>query len=305
MMLTLLAYAYSVGECSSRGVERRCREDVAFRVITANRAADHATIARFRVRHEAALADLFGQVLGLCAQAGLVEVGVLAVDGTKLAAAASNHSNRSYEQIAEEIIQEAGRIDDAEDELYGEARGDELPERLASREGRRAWLREAKERLERERAERAEQVPRERQARLELCRRRLVADWQTERRAHRDYEAYRERGIREPRQAGDGCAAQAPATAGRARGQDQRRRPRLALPTIATVRERRASAGPTTSCEGSSPQTKGPSSTHAANGWSSRSLPRSRRTDGSGASNEEGGPPRARNGASLPPPTTS
>jgi transposase len=197
MMLTLLAYAYSVGECSSRGVERRCREDVAFRVITANRAPDHATIARFRVRHEAALADLFGQVLGLCAQAGLVEVGVLAVDGTKLAAAASNHSNRSYEQIAEEIIQEAGRIDVAEDELYGEARGDELPEHLASREGRRAWLREAKERLERERAERAEQVPRERQARLELCRRRLVADWQTERRAHRDYEAYRERGIRE------------------------------------------------------------------------------------------------------------
>jgi transposase len=197
MMLTLLAYSYAVGERSSRGIERRCREDVAFRVITANQAPDHATIARFRVRHETSLADLFGQVLGLCAEAGLVEVGVVAVDGTKLAAAASNHSNRSYEQIAEEIIQEAGRIDAAEDELYGEARGDELPEHLASREGRRAWLREAKERLERERAERAESVPRDRPERLELCRRRLVAEWQTERRAHRDYEAYRERGVRE------------------------------------------------------------------------------------------------------------
>jgi transposase len=141
MMLTLIAYSYAVGERSSRGIERRCREDVAFRVITANQIPDHATIARFRVRHEQALADLFGQVLGLCADAGLVDVGVLAVDGTKLAASASNHATRSYEQIAKEIVAEAGRIDRAEDELHGEARGDELPEQLASREGRRAWLR--------------------------------------------------------------------------------------------------------------------------------------------------------------------
>jgi transposase len=84
MMLTLLAYAYAVGERSSRAIERRCREDVAFRVICANQVPDHATIARFRVRHEEALADLFGQVLGLCAEAGIVEVGVLAVDGTKV-----------------------------------------------------------------------------------------------------------------------------------------------------------------------------------------------------------------------------
>jgi transposase len=180
---------------SSRGTERRCREDVAFRVITANQAPDHATIARFRVRHETALADLFSQVLGLCAQAGLVEVGVLAVDGTKLAASASNHSTRSYEQIAQEILAEAGRIDAAEDEIHGEARGDELPEHLASREGRRAWLREAKERLEQERAAKAEAVPRERHERLELCHRRLVEDWRTERRANRDYEAYRARGV--------------------------------------------------------------------------------------------------------------
>src|ERR687897_1026981 len=129
MMLTLIAYSYAVGERSSRGIERRCREDVAFRVICANQAPDHATIARFRVRHEAALADLFGQVLGLCADAGIVEVAVLAVDGSKLEASASNHATRSYERIAAEILAEAGRIDAAEDEIHGEARGDELPQR--------------------------------------------------------------------------------------------------------------------------------------------------------------------------------
>src|SRR5215208_5242399 len=90
MMVTLFAYAYCVGERSSRGIERRCREDVAFRVICANQVPDHATIARFRVRHQGALVELFGQVLGLCAKAGLVEVGVIAVDGIKLAAAASD-----------------------------------------------------------------------------------------------------------------------------------------------------------------------------------------------------------------------
>src|SRR5215218_5831692 len=103
MMVGLLAYAYCVGERSSRGIERRCREDVAFRVITANQAPDHATIARFRVRHERALSELFGQVLRLCADAGLVEPAVLAVDGSRFAAAATHHATRSYEQIAREI----------------------------------------------------------------------------------------------------------------------------------------------------------------------------------------------------------
>lgn len=195
MMLTLLAYSYAVGERSARGIERRCREDVAFRVICANQIPDHATIARFRVRHQEALADLFGQVLGLCADAGIVDVAVLAVDGSKLEASASNHATRNYEQIAAEIIAEAGRIDAAEDELYGSARGDELPEHLRTREGRRAWLREAKERLERERQASPEPVPRERQKRLEVCRRRLIEDWRTEHRANRDYEAYRARGV--------------------------------------------------------------------------------------------------------------
>jgi transposase len=195
MMVTLLTYTYAVGERSSRGIERRCREDVAFRVICANQVPDHATIARFRVRHQEALGDLFGQVLGLCAKAGLVEVGVIAVDGTKFAAAAADKVIRTYEQIATEIVEEAGRIDAAEDEIHGEARGDELPEHLASRGGRRAWLREAKKRLDEERAEKEESVPRARDERLDLCRRRLVEDWQTERRANRDYEAYRARGV--------------------------------------------------------------------------------------------------------------
>ncbi len=195
MMLTLLAYSYSVGERSSRGIERRCREDVAFRVIAANQIPDHATIARFRVRHERALGELFGQVLGLCANAGLVEVAVLAVDGSKFEASASNHATRSYEQIASEILAEAGRIDAAEDEIHGSARGDELPEHLTTREGRRAWLREAKERLDAERAAKQEPVPKDRKERLEICRDRLVEDWREERRANRDYEAYRARGV--------------------------------------------------------------------------------------------------------------
>jgi transposase len=130
MMVALLVYAYALGVRSARGIERRCREDVAFRVICANQTPDHATIARFRARHEDAIGGLFGGVLELCARAGLVRVGMVAVDGTKIAAAATHHTTRSYEQIAKEIVDEAGRVDAAEDELYGDARGDELPEGL-------------------------------------------------------------------------------------------------------------------------------------------------------------------------------
>src|SRR5919202_829165 len=89
MMVALLLYAYAVGERSSRRIERRCGDDVAFRVISANRVPDHATIARFRVRHERALADLFADVLRLCSEAGLVRVELIAVDGTKVHANAS------------------------------------------------------------------------------------------------------------------------------------------------------------------------------------------------------------------------
>ena len=90
MMVSLLLYSYALGERSSRKIESRCREDVAYRVISANQAPDHATIARFRARHEQALSGLFAQVLGLCAEAGLVSTAVVAVDGTKVAAAASS-----------------------------------------------------------------------------------------------------------------------------------------------------------------------------------------------------------------------
>jgi transposase len=157
MMVALLLYAYSQANRSSRRIERECREDVAYRVIAANRAPDHSTIAEFRCRHERAIADLFGEVLGLCRAAGMVNVGVIAVDGTKVHANASNMANRDYRQIALEILKEADRIDREEDELYGEARGDELPEHLRTPEGRRAALKEAKRRLERERAERDRQ----------------------------------------------------------------------------------------------------------------------------------------------------
>jgi transposase len=135
MMVALLMYAYAQGERSSRGIERRCVEDVAYRVIAAQQTPDHATIARFRVRHEAALAQLFSEVLGLCRESGLVKVGLIAIDGTKVHANASHHSNVDYEQLAREILKEAGEVDAAEDELYGEARGDELPEHLRTREG--------------------------------------------------------------------------------------------------------------------------------------------------------------------------
>ena len=101
-----------------------------------------------------------GGVLELCARAGLVKVGVVAVDGTKIAAAATHHANRSYEQIAKEILEEAGRIDAEEDELYGDARGDELPEGLRTSGDRRKVLREAKQALEAERAANARFAPR-------------------------------------------------------------------------------------------------------------------------------------------------
>jgi transposase len=141
MMVALFVYAYAIGVRSSRAIERRCHDDVAFRVLAANRTPDHATIARFRVRHEEAIAGLFGEVLALCARSGLVKVGVVAVDGTKIAAAATHHATRTYEEIAQEILEEAARIDAAEDELYGDARGDELPPGLqtsAKRTARRS-----------------------------------------------------------------------------------------------------------------------------------------------------------------------
>jgi transposase len=195
MMVALFIYAYAIGVRSSRAIERRCHDDVAFRVITASQAPDHATIARFRVRHEAAIAGLFGEVLELCAKVGLVEVGVVAVDGTKIAAAATHHATRSYEQIAGEILQDAARIDAAEDEFYGQERGDELPEGLRTSGDRRARLRAAKQALEAERAAQAKPIPRDRGQRLQECHRRLTADWELERRVIDEHAAWLAAGI--------------------------------------------------------------------------------------------------------------
>jgi transposase len=156
MMVALLLYGYAVGERSSRQIERRCREDVAFRVLTANQIPDHATIARFRARHERALAEIFAQVLALCARAGLVSVGLVALDGSLLAGNASAGATRSYAAIREEVermLAQAAQADAAEDERLGEARGDELPPELADPRSRRERLRRCKEQLEQAQAE--------------------------------------------------------------------------------------------------------------------------------------------------------
>jgi transposase len=146
MMVALLLYGYSRGVRSARGIERACVEDVAFKMIAMMETPDHATIARFVARHEAALAELFGQVLRLCDEAGLVRPGVVAIDGTRMAGNASRESTRDFEEIAREILAEAKATDEAEDELYGEERGDELPEQLRTREGRAEFFRQARER---------------------------------------------------------------------------------------------------------------------------------------------------------------
>src|SRR5687768_10948263 len=194
MMVALLLYAYARGIRSSRVIERACEEDVAFRVLAAQQRPDHATIARFVERHQEAIAGLFGEVLALCARSGLVKVGVIAVDGTKVQANASRNENLDYEQHAREIVEEARAVDAAEDELYGEARDDELPPEFATAQGRGGWLREARQRLEAERAANRQPVPRSRPKRLKEAKRRLEEGLWTEVCANRAYEGYRARG---------------------------------------------------------------------------------------------------------------
>src|SRR6266566_4976315 len=158
LLLGVLLYAYCVGVRSSRQIERRCHEDIAFRVLAANQAPDHVTTARFRVRHEQALAGFLVESLKLCAAAGMVSVGVVALDGTKLAGNAADKANRTQEKLeaeVAEILREAADVDQHEDRRFGDARGDELPQALASKAGRLARLRQAKARLEAEAAERA------------------------------------------------------------------------------------------------------------------------------------------------------
>jgi transposase len=150
LMVALLLYAFATRQRSSRAIERHCRQDVAYRVITGNLVPDHATIARFICRHERALADLFGEVLKRCDRAGLVKPGVVSIDGTRIAGNASPEVNHTFDQIAREILAEAKATDEAEDGRYGEERGDELPEQLRTPEGRREFFRQAKRELERE-----------------------------------------------------------------------------------------------------------------------------------------------------------
>ena len=190
MMVSLLLYAYAVGERSSRKIERRCQEDVAFRVIAANQAPDHATVARFRVRHQDALAALFGDVLALCARAGIVEVGTIAVDGTKIHANASRSQSRTFEDLAREILDEADQVDAEEDAAFGDRRGDELPPEMGSVESRRARLRELKRELDAEREQRADELPPTRAARAVEAHRRLREDWLLEHQVHREWRTW-------------------------------------------------------------------------------------------------------------------
>jgi transposase len=155
MMVALLLYAYCVGLPSSRGIERACHVDLAFRVIAANQSPDHTTIARFRSRHEEALKALFSSSLMLCARAGMTSLGLVALDGTKMAAMASLDANKKkadLDKAIDEMFAEAAAIDAAEDAEFGEARGDEPPAALRGRAQRRRRFEEAKRRLDEEAA---------------------------------------------------------------------------------------------------------------------------------------------------------
>lgn len=148
LLVGVLLYAYCTGERSSRRIERRLVEDVAFRVVAANQTPDHATIARFRRRHRPAIAGLFAQVLGLCVQAGLVDAGLIAIDGTKVEANASFFANHTRERLAEMVLDDAEEIDSAEDVRFGSGGGDQMPEGWRGSTGRRARIRQALDQLE-------------------------------------------------------------------------------------------------------------------------------------------------------------
>lgn len=147
MLTALLIYAYAQGVRSSRRIEQVCVTDVAMRVVAGQQRPDHSTLARFRQRHAAALADLFGQVLSLCGRAGLGKVGIVSVDGTKIAGQASprkNYSEQMLQKMAADIIAEAEATDAAEDAAYGSDRsGDELPDTLRPGPDRAARIRQA------------------------------------------------------------------------------------------------------------------------------------------------------------------
>lgn len=177
MMVTLLLYAYCVGKPSSRKIEKATYEDVAFRVLAGDRHPDHDSIAAFRKTYIKELGKLFGQVLLLCRAAGLVKLGHVALDGSKIKANASKHKAMSYERMCEaerkiakeveRLLSEAERIDAEEDAQYGKGkRGDELPAELSRRESRLEKIREAKAALEAEAKAAAELKAAEAKAKL-------------------------------------------------------------------------------------------------------------------------------------------
>lgn len=172
MMVSLLLYGYCVGVASSRRIEEATYRDVGFRVVAADQHPDHDTIAEFRKRHLNALAGLFVQVLALCRESGLVKMGHVSLDGTKVRANASKHKAMSYgrmeareaelEAIVARLLAEAQRVDDEEDARYGKGkRGEELPNELRHRQSRLKKIREAKRALEQEAKVAAEQRRRE------------------------------------------------------------------------------------------------------------------------------------------------
>lgn len=171
MMVTLLIYAYCLGVRSSRKIERLCQVDVGFRIIAGNQGPDHSTLCRFRQGNRKHIGELFTHILQLCAEAGLVKLGLVALDGVKIKANAALSANRGLswiEKEVEKILQEAEEIDAVEDDLYGkDKRGDELPEELRERSSRLQRLQEAKERLERKQEEEARQQEEKMRAREE------------------------------------------------------------------------------------------------------------------------------------------
>ena len=169
MMVKVLLYAYCVGVPSSRRIAKRLEEDIAFRVLAANNTPDFRTISDFRQDHLQALAGLFVQVLILCQKAGLVKLGHVSLDGTKVKANASKHKAMSYGRMKKEeerlqaevrdLLKRAQQVDEEEDSQYGrDERGDELPRELAFRESRLKKIREAKEALEAEARQKAEEA---------------------------------------------------------------------------------------------------------------------------------------------------
>jgi len=160
LMVTLLVYAYAVGVCSSRRIAAACERNLAFRAIVGGDRPDFRTISDFRKLHRAALKPLFVEVLRVAGELGMVKLGNLATDGTKMRAHASRHKAMSYGYMAQEIarleaeverlLRDAERLDAEQDAAQGSRRGDELPDELKRREDRLAKIRAAKARLEAE-----------------------------------------------------------------------------------------------------------------------------------------------------------